>query len=152
MLPASAFRLRRPSAQIEHYQRVFAQLEQAFSAYEAGQTSIIAYAETVRELAQSFEQQRPAWLRLCDWLVVLRWLNRAEREAFRDMVAALDWCLAWAVRQRRAQVTDCLQRADAEVVALDPTECGSAETAPTQSLCTEAAEQGVDGEQWSMAA
>lgn len=110
MHPASALQLRPARRQIDCYHGVFAQLEDAFNAYEAGQISISGYARTVGELAQTVGEQRALWLRLCDWSVVLRWVNRAEREAFRETVAALDWCRDWVMRQRGAHMRACIKR------------------------------------------
>ena len=111
MPSASALLLRATQRQLDHYHGVFERLEDAFNAYEAGQTSISAYAEVVGELAQAVSEQRAVWLWLCDWSVVLGWINRAERTAYRDTVAALDWCREWALQQRGAHVTACLEQA-----------------------------------------
>ncbi|OYU35078.1 MAG: hypothetical protein CFE35_11620 [Novosphingobium sp. PASSN1] len=99
---------------IVYYQGVFTQLEDTFNAYEAGQITIRAYAVTVGELARAVAEQRALWLRLCDWCVVLRWVNHSERCAFRETVAALDWCRGWAMRQSGAHVRACIERARAE--------------------------------------
>lgn len=112
--------------QLDHYHCVFAGLEDAFNAYEAGQISISGYADVIGDLTKAVEEQRAAWLRLCDGVVALRWINRAERTAYLDTLAALDWCRAWAQFQRGAHVTAGLEQACAAGAAGEGTESGAA--------------------------
>lgn len=102
---------------VERYENVLIALEEAFSSYEARQVSISGYLDAVCAIDQRFRSERPAWLHLCDWSLALRWINTAERRAFREACDALDWCRNWAVRQRGADVTSCLEsaRANADV-------------------------------------
>lgn len=96
---------------LARYEGVLALLEDAFGDYESRRVSINGYLETVCAIDQRVRQQRPMWLRLCDWSLALRWLNSAERRAFRETCDALDWCRNWAIRQRGVDVTACLQHA-----------------------------------------
>jgi hypothetical protein len=95
------------------YPCVLATLEDAFGDYKAGHMSITAYLEAVCAIDEGFRQRRALWLQLCDWSLVLRWINRAERRAFHETCDALDWCRNWAIRQRGVDITACLQRAGA---------------------------------------
>jgi len=97
--------------QVENYSRTLVALEDAFNKYEAGWISITAYLETVCEVAQTFRRQRPLWLWLFDWSLVLRGVNSAERRAFDETLAALNWCREWAIQQRGADVVACLATA-----------------------------------------
>lgn len=98
---------------LDRYEGVLALLEEAFGEYEAGRSSINGYLDAVCAIDQRARRERPRWLRLCDWSLALRWLNDAERRAFRETCDALDWCRNWAIRQRGVDMTSCLERADA---------------------------------------
>lgn len=100
---------RRMKRHLERYDGVLVQLEEAFSNYEAKQTSINGYLETVQLIDQHFRRERAGWLRFCDWSLALRWINSAERRAFRETCDALDWCRNWAIRQRGVDVVTCLE-------------------------------------------
>ena len=113
MLSASILVPRYAYAYVQDYENVLIQLEQSFAQYEAGRTSIVAYLEAVNELAHHVRRRRALRLWLCDWIAPLHWLNRAERRAFRDMLEALEWCRAWALRQRGDDVASCLEVAGA---------------------------------------
>lgn len=94
----------------DRYEGVLIKLDEALGSYEAGRSSINAYLATVCAIDQGFRRERALWLRLCDWSLVLRWINRSERRSFREACDALDWCRNWAVRQRGVDVTSCLRR------------------------------------------
>ncbi len=106
---------RRIRQHADRYERVLAALEEAFGKYEAGQISINAYLEAVCAIEQSFRNERALWLKLCDWSLALRWVNRSERRAFVETCDALDWCRNWAIRQRGVDVASCLQSVSAGV-------------------------------------
>lgn len=96
---------------VEDHAAVMVELEQAFEAYEAGRISINGYLEAVIAIDHAMRRRRALWLWLCDASVVLRWVNRAERRAFREVLDALSWCRGWAMRQRGEDVTSCLASA-----------------------------------------
>lgn len=97
---------------LDHYAGVYAELEAAFVRYEAGLISISGYIDTVTDLALTVRNDRALSLRLCDWSLVLRPVNRAERAAWHETLAALAWCRDWAIQQRGAEVAACLASAD----------------------------------------
>lgn len=101
----------------DRYDGVLVQLEAAFGQYEARQISINGYLDAVGAIDQRIRQERPLWLRLCDWSIALRWLNRAERRAFQETCDGLDWCRNWAIRQRGVDVAACLESAEAQTAA-----------------------------------
>lgn len=106
---------RRMKHHVDRHEGVLAQLEQAFGEYEAGQVSINGYLDTICAIDQRVRRERPVWLRLCDWSLALRWINGAERRAFRETCDALAWCRNWAIRQRGVDVAACLENAQASV-------------------------------------
>lgn len=100
---------------VDRYEGVLALLEESFGRYETGQISINAYLDAVGTLDQRVRAGRPLWLQLCDWSLAMRWINAAERRAFRETCDALDWCRNWAVRQRGVDVVTCIESARANV-------------------------------------
>lgn len=106
---------RRMNHHADRYAQVLAMLEDAFGSYEAGHISINGYLEAVCAIDRNFRRERAMWLQLCDWSLALRWINQAERRAFVETCAALDWCRNWAIRQRRVDMTACLQSVDASL-------------------------------------
>jgi|GEM_PF-2574213 len=99
---------RRAAAQCSRYQAVFDDLEHHFAGLESGAITINQYLVRIADDIDRLQQQRPVWRRLGDRVGVF---GRGERTAWREALAALQWCREWAIALRAAQLTKSMRTA-----------------------------------------
>lgn len=93
--------------------RLYVELEGDFALYEQGRITISEYAELVEVKIEDFERQRTAHLGVKEH--IRAWFDRirGRQDRWQEAADALEWCRGWARDRRHAEISACLQSAEA---------------------------------------